>query len=312
VALIKNKLKIATRKSPLALWQANFVKEKILLLNPQLSIELIEMTTAGDQTLDVSLSKVGGKGLFVKELEQALLTHEADIAVHSMKDMPVMMPPDLMIAACLKRHDPRDVLIAPNYQSLNDLPPGAVIGTSSLRRQSQILAYRQDLTIKPLRGNLGTRFNRLDAGDFDAIILAAAGVERLGLTDRIQEYISLEICLPAIGQGIIGVQCRQQDHALQALLKPLNDAQTELCLLAERKMNEYLHGGCQVPIAGLAQIESFERLHLQGRVFSPDGTVRLYASGTMPLAQADMLGQRVAEDLLNQGAKTIIDAVYNA
>jgi len=304
-------IRIATRKSPLALWQAEYVKQQLLALDASLQVDLIKMTTEGDIKLEHSLSKFGGKGLFIKELEKALLDGSADLAVHSMKDMTVLLPEELTIAACLARHDPRDALVSNRFNSLQALPQNAIVGTSSLRRQSQILAKRPDLQIKLLRGNVGTRLKKLDDGEYDAIILAAAGLERLGLKQRITEYLSTERCLPAVGQGVIGVECRANDHALQQLLHKLNDTTAATCLAAERAMNKALEGGCQVPIAGFATIKD-AYITLEGRVASPDGKTMLIAKQTANINDAEVLGEAVAKDLLAQGARAIIDSIYHA
>lgn len=303
-------IKIATRKSPLALWQAEFVKKQLLNRDKNLQISLVEMTTEGDIKLDQLLNKVGGKGLFIKELEKALLDKDADIAVHSMKDMTVNLPAGLTIAACCARHDPRDAFVSNHYNSLEALPKNAIVGTSSLRRQSQILAMRPDLQIKFLRGNVGTRLGKLDDGQYDAIILAAAGLERLGLQQRIAEYIPIDWCLPSVGQGIIGIECRQDDAATRELLDKLNDDNAATCLAAERAMNKALGGGCQVPIAGFATLNE-STITLEGRVASVDGKTVLIAKQSAPANQAQALGEKVAEELLAQGAKAIIDSIYH-
>jgi len=303
-------IKIATRKSPLALYQAEFVKKALLKKMPDLAIELKKITTEGDKKLKDSLSKYGGKGLFIKELEQAMLQNRADLAVHSMKDMTVLLPPKFTIAACCERHDPRDAFISNHYTSLVDLPKGAVVGTSSLRRQSQILALRPDLKIKLLRGNVGTRLKKLDDGKYDAIVLAAAGLIRLEKSDRITAYLSFTECLPAVGQGVIGIECREDDAELLSLLAFLNHDETAICLSAERAMNKKLEGGCQVPIAGYAFMED-GTIFLEGKVASPDGKTVLQSKAKANLTDAENLGKSVAEDLLAQGAKDIIDNCYD-
>lgn len=306
------KICIATRKSPLALWQAEFVKEQLLKIDKQLQITLMEMTTQGDIKLEHSLSKFGGKGLFIKELEKAMLDGQADIAVHSMKDMTVNLPEELVIGACCERHDPRDAFVSNQYASLESLPERAVVGTSSLRRQSQLLAIRPDLQIKLLRGNVGTRLAKLDNHEYDAIILAAAGLKRLGLRQRITAYLPTALCLPAVGQGIIGIECRKDDEDLRQLLRQLNNTQTETCLAAERAMNQRLEGGCQVPIAGFATLNIDQsEISLEGRVASIDGVTILIAKKSAPIEQAELLGEAVANELLAQGAKAIIDSVYH-
>lgn len=298
---------IATRESPLALWQANYVKEKLQALYPDLSITLKGVTTEGDKRLDVSLSKVGGKGLFVKELEHLLLSGEADLAVHSMKDVPMHLPEGLTIACLLARAEVEDVLVSRlPIQRLTDLPEGAIVGTSSLRRQSQCLAIRPDLTIRFIRGNLGTRLRKLDEGEFDAILLAAAGLNRLGLDKRISFCFSCDQFLPAVGQGALGLECREDDEDLKTLLKPLNDQVTEDCLQAERTMNQVLGGTCQSPIAGFATYQE-QQLWLRGLVGMPDGQIIYRAEAKGERQMAKLLGKKVAESLLLQGAKTIIE-----
>ncbi|MAZ39106.1 MAG: hydroxymethylbilane synthase [Legionellales bacterium] len=307
---MQRKIKIATRKSPLALYQAAFVKSALLKIDASLQIELIKIVTEGDQKLDQSLSKYGGKGLFIKALEEAIFDHEADLAVHSMKDMTVELPSGLMIAACCERHDPRDAFVSNQYKTIDEMPNGAIIGTSSLRRQSQILACRPDLQIKLLRGNVGTRLAKLDNEEYDAIILAAAGLQRLDLSSRIKQYLPIALCLPAVGQGVIGIECREDDHQLLALLKQLNHDETALCLTAERRMNQKLEGGCQVPIAGFAQIEK-DSLILEGRIASPDGQRVIEAKYSGSVSAANQIGENVADDLIKQGAKHIIDSIYH-
>jgi hydroxymethylbilane synthase len=305
---MKKIIRIATRKSPLALWQAMFVKKKLLELSSNIQVDLLPLVTKGDIHLETSLSKVGGKGLFIKELELALLSCQADIAVHSMKDMTVHLPDGLIIAACLEREDPRDALVSNTQMTIDTLPIGAKIGTSSLRRQSQLLARRSDLTIKLLRGNVGTRLSQLAKNQFDGIILAAAGLHRLALKEKISEYLSPAWCLPAVGQGIIGVQSRANDEDLNQLLFQLNHPPTAQCLIAERAMNTLLGGACHVPIAGYATIEKDE-IYLQGRVITPDGQLLLKAeaTGKEPLS----VGTEVGRALLAQGAEAIIDSIYH-
>lgn len=305
---MKKIIRIATRKSPLALWQAMFVKKKLLELSSNIQVDLLPLVTKGDIHLETSLSKVGGKGLFIKELELALLSCQADIAVHSMKDMTVHLPDGLIIAACLEREDPRDALVSNTKMTIDTLPIGAKIGTSSLRRQSQLLARRSDLTIKLLRGNVGTRLSQLAKNQFDGIILAAAGLHRLALKEKISEYLSPTWCLPAVGQGIIGVQSRANDEDLNQLLFQLNHPPTAQCLIAERAMNTLLGGACHVPIAGYATIEKDE-IYLQGRVITPDGQLLLKAeaTGKEPLS----VGTEVGRALLAQGAEAIIDSIYH-
>lgn len=304
---------IATRQSPLALWQANFIKQHLQRLYPDIEIKLLTMTTKGDKILDTPLAKIGGKGLFVKELENALLSKQADIAVHSLKDVPMVLPEGLVIGAYCKRHAPTDAFVSNQFNALEDLPVGAVLGTSSLRRECQIRAYRPDIVIKSLRGNVGTRLQKLDDGEFDAIILATSGLQRLELDTRIRHELATHISLPAVGQGALAIECRD-DAAILSLLKPLNDDKTALCVCAERAMNTELEGGCQVPIAGFATLND-GNLTLEGRVGTPDGKTLLKAKQTIALSQLSMidaenLGKSIAQTLLNQGAKAILQQVY--
>lgn len=302
-------LKIATRQSPLALWQANFVKERLELLHPHLRVELVPMVTKGDVILDSPLAKIGGKGLFVKELELALLEKRADIAVHSMKDVPMSFPEGLGLSVICQREDPRDAFVSNIYRTLGDLPQGAIVGTSSLRRQCQLKQLRPDLDIRSLRGNVGTRLSKLDVGEYDAIILASAGLIRLGLYDRIASFIETEQSLPAAGQGAVGIECRTDDLDVQALLAPLSDATTTACVLAERAMNTRLQGGCQVPIGGYAVLENDE-IYLRALVGDVDGSVILRAEGKSAVENAEALGRSIAEQLLAQGADKILAKIY--
>jgi hydroxymethylbilane synthase len=301
-------LKIATRKSPLAMWQAEHAADLLARLHPELQVEIVGMTTRGDKILDAPLAKVGGKGLFVKELEQGMLEGTADIAVHSMKDVPVDFPPGLHVAVIMDREDPLDAFVSNRYGGLDDLPEGACVGTSSLRRQCQLAARRPDLRIEPLRGNVNTRLRKLDDGEYDAIILAAAGLKRLGFAERIRAEIPAADSLPAIGQGAIGIECRSDDARVHALIEPLHHAATAERVLAERAMNARLQGGCQVPIAGHA-IHEGDGLFLRGLVGTPDGSRLLRAEGRAPVAEAEALGERVAEALLAQGADDILAAL---
>ena len=309
----KNTLRIATRQSPLALWQANFVKDRLTALYPDLSVELVPMVTKGDVILDSPLAKIGGKGLFVKELELALLENRADIAVHSMKDVPMQFPQGLGLSVICARENPRDAFVSNHYSALDQLPQGAIVGTSSLRRQCQLKQLRPDLDIRSLRGNVGTRLAKLDQGDFDAIILAAAGLIRLGLAERIRTLIPIEQSLPAVGQGAVGIECRLDDSATQQLLAPLADEATRLCVQAERAMNAKLNGGCQVPIGGFAQIEN-DQLYLRALVGELDGSRILRAESRLTLQEAaknpGVLGEQVANALLAQGADKILTAIY--
>ncbi|MDG2961189.1 hydroxymethylbilane synthase [Bisgaard Taxon 10/6] len=306
----QEKLKIATRQSPLALWQANFVKDRLTEIYPDLTVELVPMVTKGDVILDTPLAKIGGKGLFVKELENALLNGEADIAVHSMKDVPMTFPAGLGLSVICKREDPRDAFVSNRYRSLHELPPGAIVGTSSLRRQCQLKTLRPDLNVQSLRGNVGTRLSKLDKGDYDAVILASAGLIRLGMRERIASFIETEISLPAAGQGAVGIECRTGDERVQKLLAPLADAETTACVLAERAMNNRLQGGCQVPIGGYAVLNGDE-LHLRALVGALDGSKIIRAEGKSAVKNAEVLGVRIAEQLLAQGADKILADVYN-
>ncbi|HDL5698538.1 TPA: hydroxymethylbilane synthase [Mannheimia haemolytica] len=307
---MKDILRIATRQSPLALWQANFVKSELEKHFPQLSVELVTMVTKGDIILDTPLAKIGGKGLFVKELELALLENRADIAVHSMKDVPMSFPEGLGLAVICKREDPRDAFVSNNYYSLEDLPKGAVVGTSSLRRQCQLMAKYPHLEVKSLRGNVGTRLSKLDNGEYDAIILASAGLIRLGLKERIRSYISVEQSLPAAGQGAVGIETRANDERVLNYIAKLNHNSTACCVMAERAMNTRLQGGCQVPIGGYATLNGDE-LTLNALVGALDGSQIIRASAKGDKQEAEQLGILVAEQLLAQGADKILAAVYN-
>lgn len=308
--MLEKTLKIATRQSPLALWQANYVKDRLQQLYPDLTIELVPMVTKGDVILDSPLAKIGGKGLFVKELENALLNKEADIAVHSMKDVPMQFPEGLGLAVICQREDPRDAFVSHSYRTFAELPQGAVVGTSSLRRQCQLKALRPDLDIRSLRGNVGTRLSKLDNGDYNAIILASAGLIRLGLADRIASFIDVEQSLPAAGQGAVGIECRTDDAQVQALLAPLADAETTYCVLAERAMNNHLQGGCQVPIGGYAVLQQGQ-LYLRALVGDIDGSRIIRAEGKSPVENAEVLGVQIAEQLLAQGADKILQTIYS-
>ena len=310
MAVLKT-LKIATRQSPLALWQANFVKEQLEKFHPTLSVELVPMVTKGDVILDSPLAKIGGKGLFVKELENALLEKRADIAVHSMKDVPMEFPEGLGLSVICQREDPRDAFVSNTYRSLDELPQGAIVGTSSLRRQCQLKQLRPDLDIRSLRGNVGTRLSKLDNGEYDAIILASAGLIRLGLAERIASFIEVEQSLPAAGQGAVGIECRIDDEEVKALLAPLADATTTTCVLAERAMNTRLQGGCQVPIGGYA-IEQNGEIFLRALVGETDGSAIIRAEGKSTAENAEALGVTIAEQLLAQGADKILAKIYSA
>jgi hydroxymethylbilane synthase len=301
-------IRIATRKSELALWQANYVRARLLGLHDNLTVELVKITTQGDRILDAPLARVGGKGLFIKELEHVLLNGEADIAVHSLKDMTVSLPQGLHIAALCEREDARDAFVSNDYADLRSLPTGARVGTSSLRRQCQLRAAFPALAVGNLRGNVNTRLRKLDASEFDAIILASAGLKRLGLRQRIRTYIEPEEMLPAVGQGVVCVESRSDD-ALNDLLAPLDHVITRHCVAAERALNERLQGGCQVPIAAYAQIKG-TKLHLRALVGYPDGHEIIRAEAEGPAEQPEALGMRVASELLSRGAKEILDYVY--
>ncbi|WP_019519984.1 hydroxymethylbilane synthase [Faucicola boevrei] len=310
-------LNIATRQSPLALWQAEHIKSRLEELYPDLTVNLVTMVTKGDKILDVPLAKIGGKGLFIKELEEALYEKRADIAVHSLKDVPMELPDGLTLGAYCERHRPTDAFVSNNYKHINDLPQGARLGTSSLRRQCQIAQFRPDLQIISLRGNVGTRLSKLDNGEYDAIILATSGLMRLGLDERIRHELDTIVSLPAVGQGALAIECRADDTAVLALLKPLNHEQSKICVLAERAMNRHLQGGCQVPIAGFATIEN-DKLVLNGRVGSVDGKILLKATHANLLTDdhvenaliADNVGIVVAKNLLMQGADKILADIY--
>ena len=306
------------------MWQAEHIKSRLESLYPELEVNLVTMVTKGDKILDTPLAKIGGKGLFVKELEQALYDGRADIAVHSLKDVPMELPEGLILGTYCKREAPTDAFVSNSYDKLEDLPQGAVVGTASLRRQCQIKAFRPDLQIKSLRGNVQTRLAKLDAGEYDAIILATSGLKRVELSERIKQEIDIDISLPAVGQGALAIECRADDEAVLALLKPLNDGQARIRLKAERALNRRLEGGCQVPIAAFAVIEkdseqSHEKtLWLRGRVGSEDGTTLLKADKRIELtgdqaareAQAEQLGVEVADELLSLGADNILAAIY--
>lgn len=306
---MSNIVRIATRKSALALWQAEYVKSQLEHFHPELTVELVPMVTKGDIILDTPLAKVGGKGLFVKELEVAMLENRADIAVHSMKDVPVEFPEGLGLQVICPREDPRDAFVSNTIKSLADLPQGAVVGTSSLRRQCQIKAMRPDLVIRDLRGNVNTRLRKLDDGEYDAIILAAAGLIRLEMPERIQEFIEPEVMLPANGQGAVGIECRIDDERIKTLLAPLEDKETRIRVLAERAMNRALEGGCQVPIGSYAIIKSNE-IHLHGLVGAIDGSHIIKDKIIGDINSGENLGLQLASSLLAQGADEILKAVY--
>ena len=305
------KIRIATRKSPLALWQANFVKQNLLLAHKDLTVELIPMVTQGDIILDSPLSKIGGKGLFVKQLEQAILNNEADIAVHSIKDIPAQFPEGLMLAAICQRDEVRDAFVANKYTNLNDLPESAIVGTSSLRRQCQLRSHFPHLIIKDLRGNVGTRLNKLDDGQYDAIILASVGLKRLSLEHRITQYIDTDLILPAVGQGAIGIESRTDDKQILDIISVLDDKKSRACIQAERAMNNALQGGCQVPIAGYCSLNN-DQLMLQGLVGRVDGSKIIKQQITGCINEAESLGEELAQQLLNQGADLILTELLDA
>ena len=332
-------LNIATRQSPLALWQAGHSRDRLLALYPELTINLLNSVTKGDKILDTPLAKIGGKGLFVKELEQALYNKDADIAVHSLKDVPMQLPEGLTLGVYCKRAAPTDAFVSNTYDSIDALPQGAIVGTSSLRRQCQIKAYRPDLQIKTLRGNVGTRLSKLDAGEYDAIILATSGLQRIELDERIRGELDIDACLPAVGQGALAIECREGDDAVLQLLAPLNDNKARIRLIAERALNRHLEGGCQVPIAAYAVLQMADEteddrakntengnnddgniLWLRGRVGQADGSELLKAGKRITLTgnqdeqetQANQLGIDVADMLLADGAGAILSAIYDA
>ena len=302
-------LRIATRSSLLALWQAEEVSRRLGLLYPDLKVTLVKMVSKGDVLVDSPLAKIGGKGLFVKELEAGMLEGIADIAVHSMKDVPVGFPPGLEIGVIMEREDPRDAFVSNQFDSLADMPAGSIVGTSSLRRQCQILEAYPQLTINWVRGNVNTRLRKLDDGEYDALILASAGLKRLGFESRIQTAIEPEDCLPSIGQGAVGIEVRSDDDAIKQLLAPLADADTTNRITAERALNQKLNGGCQVPVAGFALLDNGQ-LYLRALVGEPDGSVILRAEKTAPVDQAVNLGIQVADELLAQGAGKILAKLH--
>ncbi|WP_318484332.1 hydroxymethylbilane synthase [Photobacterium leiognathi] len=302
-------IRIATRKSPLAMWQAEFVKAELEQAHPGIVVELVPMVTKGDIILDTPLAKVGGKGLFVKELEVAMLEGRADIAVHSMKDVPVEFPEGLGLVTICEREDPRDAFVSNKYNNIDELPQGAIVGTSSLRRQCQIRAQRPDLIVNDLRGNVNTRLRKLDDGEYDAIILACAGLKRLKMDDRIRSEIAPETSLPAVGQGAVGIECRLDDTRVRQLLDALNHQPTAIRVLCERAMNNRLQGGCQVPIGSYALLEGDE-IWLRALVGEPDGSKIVRAEIRGPIAQAEQLGTTLADQLLADGAKDILDRLY--
>lgn len=306
---MKDKIVIATRESQLALWQANNVKAQLESLYPNMTVELLGMTTKGDQILDSPLSKIGGKGLFVKELEKALVEGRADIAVHSMKDVPMAFPEGLGLAVICEREDPTDAFVSNHIESLEQLPEGAIVGTSSLRRSCQLKMHRPDLIIKDLRGNVNTRLRKMDDGEYDAIILATAGLLRLEMNDRIRQRIPAETSLPAGGQGAMGIECRSDDTQTIALIAPLQHEETAIRVTAERAVNERLNGGCQAPIACFAILND-DTIWLRALVGSPDGRTMIEGEIRGHKNDAKSLGVQLADDLLARGADVILDAIY--
>ncbi len=304
-----NVLRLGTRKSALALWQAEYVRAALCARHPGLTVELVKITTEGDRILDRPLAAVGGKGLFIKELEQALFDRRIDLAVHSMKDLTVTLPAGLHIAAVCEREDPRDAFVSNRHTALAALPPGARVGTSSLRRQCQLRAHYPAFDVVTLRGNVNTRLAKLDAGEFDAILLAVAGLKRLGFGERIREALPITVSLPAVGQGAVCIECRVDDPETNRLLAPLDHAATRTCVAAERALNAALEGGCQVPIAGYAELNG-DALHLRALVGAPDGTRVVRGERRGAAADAQAIGADLARDLLARGAKEILDGVY--
>lgn len=300
-------LRIATRQSPLALWQAHHVRKLLLKKWPKLLIELIPMSTTGDKFLKDKLLAIGGKGLFVKELEEALLNNKADIAVHSAKDLPAEFPPGLRLAAICKRDNPFDVLISKKYPTLKELPAKALVGTASLRRQAQLLAYRSDLCVKPLRGNINTRLAKLESGEYQAIILAAAGLERMGLTNNISEELTQEIMLPACGQGALAIECRTNDESMQEFIAELNDPITSICVHSERHVNALLGGNCHAPLAVYCAPSTGNNLLVQAKVLSIDGSQIIQSRQEGNCVDALSLAAQCAHSLFAQGATTLLE-----
>jgi len=301
-------LTIASRESALAMWQAEHIRDRLRALHPGCTVNILGMTTRGDQILDVTLSKIGGKGLFVKELEVALEAGQADLAVHSMKDVPMELPPGFELAVIGEREDPRDAFVSNQYERLSDLPPGGVVGTSSLRREAQLRARYPHLTVKPLRGNVGTRLKKLDEGQFDAILLAAAGLKRLGLGARIKSLLSVEDSIPAAGQGALGIEIRSDQAEVAAMLVALNHPETAACVRAERQVSRVLGGSCQVPLGAHATLQG-DMLHIAGFVANPDGSQFIHDVATGDMRNPEAVGQMLADKLLAQGARAILDAL---
>ena len=306
---MKKLLRIATRKSPLALWQAEHVKARLQQAHEGLEVELVTMSTQGDKILDTPLAKIGGKGLFVKELEQGMLEGRADIAAHSIKDVPMEFPEGLYLSTILEREEPCDAFVSNKYDTLDELPEGAVVGTSSLRRRCQLLQRRPDLQIEDLRGNVNTRLSKLDDGQYDAIILACAGLIRLEMADRIKQSIASNIILPAVGQGSVGLEAREGDEETLELISILDHPTTRYRIVAERALNHGLNGGCQVPIACHATVDGDE-LYLRALVGEPDGSNIVSGEKTGHVNDAEAIGTELANELLASGAKTILDRLY--
>ncbi|MCR5814125.1 MAG: hydroxymethylbilane synthase [Desulfovibrio sp.] len=307
---MRKHLVIATRGSQLALWQAKFVREALCRLHPELTIELSVIKTRGDIILDVPLAKVGGKGLFVKEIEDALLCGQADLAVHSIKDVPMFLPEGLLLGCVPKREDPRDTLLSMQYEGLEALPKGAHVGTSSLRRQAQLLSLRPDLQVTSLRGNVDTRLRKLREGAYDAILLACAGITRLGLEAPKRQDLDAGVFLPAVGQGALGIECREDDYDVLCLLAELEDGPTRVCVEAERGFLAELDGGCQVPIAGHARLLEGEKLEVHGLVGEVDGSCLLKAVRQGESSDPEALGRALARELLDRGARSILAKLY--
>lgn len=308
--MAKRTLRIATRNSALALWQAEFIKSELERMHDHITVELLGIKTQGDKILDVPLAKIGGKGLFVKELEEAMLDGRADLAVHSMKDVPMMFPEGLGLVAICEREDPTDAFVSNDFENVDALPRGAVVGTASLRRESQLRAYRPDLQIRTLRGNVNTRLAKLDAGNYDAIVLASSGLKRLGFDTRVRYSMPDTISLPAVGQGALGIECRLDDLELVEMLAPLNHTDSSDRVKAERALNRRLEGGCQVPIAAYALLEENDTLWLRGLVGAVDGTEIFRVDGRAPRAEGERLGRELAEELLALGADRVLAEIY--
>lgn len=306
----KRTLRIATRSSALALWQAEFIKSELERLHDNVEVELVKIKTQGDKILDVPLAKIGGKGLFVKELEEAMLAGSADLAVHSMKDVPMEFPQGLGLVAICEREDPTDAFVSNDYENVDSLPHGAIVGTASLRREAQLRAYRPDLEIRTLRGNVNTRLAKLDAGDYNAIVLASSGLKRLGFNDRIRYCLPDSVSLPAVGQGALGIECRLDDAELISMLEPLDHRDSSDRVKAERALNRRLQGGCQVPIAAYALLEDDDTLWLRGLVGAVDGTQVFRVEGRAPRSEGERLGRELAEDLLALGADKVLAEIY--